>query len=66
MNCRNRGCYYNFYGTCNAFHKLDISKDGECMTKTQITNSVDESVTILNIDLPYTNNTTTKIGGYNE
>lgn len=66
MNCRNRGCYYNFYGTCNAVHKLDISKDGVCMTKSQTMNSVNESVTRSNFVSSYINNNQTKIGGYNE
>ena len=62
MNCHNRGCYYNFYGTCNAIHKLDISKDGVCMTKMHITNSTETK----DITLPYKNHLSTEIGGYNE
>ena len=68
MNCHNRGCYYNFYGKCNACYNLDISQDGECMTKEQVTNS--SSNTSRNVVLFYPNDRTkinqTKIGGSNE
>ena len=76
MNCHNKGCSYNFYGTCNAIHRLNISKDGVCMTNSSVNNTkVSVFMTQANntnfietkdITLPYTNNLSTEIGGSNE